>query len=105
MSFFRNCLLISTLLIYLSSCGSTEKTEGITAEITAAQMEGRRAAGEILGPEWKDTVKLQNALLDVKVRQSKYLINNKPECAQAFDSTFISTIRSVNPNLAKKIKH
>ena len=104
MAFFRNCLWISILLIYLSSCAYTEKTEDITAEITAAQMEGRRSAGEILGPEWKDTVKLQKALLDMKARQSKYLINNKPRCAEAFDSTFISTIRSVNPSLAKKIK-
>ena len=86
------------------ACAQTEKTENITAEITAAQMEGRRAAGLILGPEWKDTVKLQKALLDAKARQSKYLIDGKPECAVAFDSTFISTIRTVNPDLAKKIQ-
>ncbi|MCH5225877.1 MAG: hypothetical protein J1D77_07735 [Muribaculaceae bacterium] len=68
-------------------------------------MEGRRAAGLILGPEWKDTAQLQKALLDAKVRQSKYLIEGKPECAQAFDSTFISTIRAINPSLASKIKN
>lgn len=86
------------------ACSGTEKTEAITAEITAAQMEGRRAAGMIVGPVWKDTAKLQRALLDTKVKQSKYLIDGKPECAEAFDSAFISTIRSVNPSLAKKIK-
>lgn len=87
------------------SCSETERTEGITAEITAAQMEGRRAAGIILGPEWKDTVKLQRALIEAKVKQSKYLIEGKRECAAAFDSTFISTIRTVNPTLAKKLNH
>ena len=95
-------LLISSGLF--TACSQTEKTEAITAEITAAQMEGRRAAGTILGPEWKDSAALQRALLDIKVQQSKYLIDSKPECAEAFDSTFISTIRAVNPALAKKLK-
>lgn len=96
--------LAFVLWILLSSCTQTEKTEAITAEITAAQLEGRREAGVILGPEWKDSVKLQRALLDAKVKQSKYLIAGKPHCAEAFDSAFISTIRTVNPSLAKKIK-
>ena len=97
-------LSLGAIGILLPACSQTEKTEGITAEITAAQMEGRRAAGLILGPEWKDTAKLQKALIETKVRQSKYILDGKPECAAAFDSTFISTIRSVNPSLAKKIK-
>ena len=67
-------------------------------------MEGRRAAGKILGPEWKDTTKLQNALIEAKVRQSKYLIEGKTKSAEAFDSAFISTIRTVKPDLAKKIR-
>lgn len=100
-------LYLSTMALLgmvISSCAQTEKTEAITAEITAAQMEGRRAAGVILAPEWEDTVKLRQALIEAKVKQSKYLINGKPECAAAFDSTFISTIRRVNPDLARKIK-
>ena len=96
-------LIITATTSILFSCSGTEKTEAITAEITAAQMEGRRAAGVILGPEWKDTTKLQNALIEAKAKQSKYLIEGKAECAAAFDSTFISTIRAVNPDLAKKI--
>lgn len=100
-------LYLSTMALLgmvISSCAQTEKTEAITAEITAAQMEGRRAAGLILAPEWEDTVKLRQALIEAKVKQSKYLIDGKPECAAAFDSTFISTIRRVNPDLARKIK-
>lgn len=96
---------IALVLGFLSACSQTEKTEAITAEITAAQMEGRRAAGIILGPEWSDSIQLQKALIDAKAKQSKYLINGKPECAAAFDSTFISTIRTVNPDLAKKMGH
>lgn len=91
------------MMLFSVSCSQTEKTEAITAEITAAQMEGRKAAGIILGPEWKDSTKLRDALLDAKTRQSRYIIEGKQKCAEAFDSAFISTIRSVNPDLAKKL--
>lgn len=97
-------ILLFFCCILLAGCAETEKTEAVTAEITAAQMEGRRAAGAILGPEWKDTTQLQRALLDAKVKQSKYIIDGKPECAKAFDSTFVKTIRTVNPSLAKKLQ-
>ena len=96
-------LIFCFLAFILFGCSQTERTEAITAEITAAQMEGRRAAGTILGPEWKDSSQLQEALIEVKAKQSRYLIEGKKECADAFDSTFISTIRTVNPKLAKTL--
>ena len=102
---FQKFCLVGVFCILVLSCRQTEKTEAITAEITAAQMEGRRAAGIILGPEWKDTTKLQIALIEAKAKQSQYLIDGKPQCAEAFDSAFISTIRTVNPSLATKLKH
>lgn len=92
------------LFLLVIACSGTEKTEAVTAEITAAQMEGRRAAGRIVGPEWNDTSKLQMALIETKAQQSRYIIEGKPECAAAFDSTFLSTIRAVNPNLARKLQ-
>ena len=102
-------LLYSLILIAVFggfiSCAQTEKTEEVTAEITAAQMEGRRAAGRILGPEWKDTAQLKNALIEIKSKQSKYIIDGKMKCAAAFDSAFISTIRSANLDLAKKLSY
>ena len=98
-------IFLPVLLVFiLFSCAQTEKTEEVTADITAAQMEGRRAAGIILGREWTDTVTLQKALIETKARQSKYLLEGKTKSAEAFDSTFISTIRTVNPTLAKQIK-
>lgn len=96
-------LVIIAAVFLLAGCAYTEKTEEVTAEITAAQMEGRREAGRILGPEWKDTVALKRALLDVRAKQSELLIKGKKKSAEAFDSAFISTIRTVNPELAKKL--
>lgn len=99
----KNILVLLGTSILLYGCRETEHTESITAEITAAQMEGRRAAGEILGPEWNDSSKLQSKLIEIKARQSRYIIKGQPDCARAFDSTFVSTIRTVNPDLAKKL--
>lgn len=97
------CIFIS-FTVFCYSCSYTEKTEGLTAEITAAQMEGRKAAGIILSKEWKDTAELQKALLETKARQSKYIIDGKKEEGTAFDSAFISTIRTVNPALGYVIQ-
>lgn len=106
----KSNLLISVLssaavltMLLLPACGETEHTEAVTAEITAAQMEGRSAARIFVNHEWKDSTKLQHHLLEAKARQSKYLIDGKPECAAAFDSAFISTIRAVRPDLAASI--
>ena len=97
--------ILSILLMSLVflSCKQTEETEEVTAEITAAQMEGRKAAAAIITPQWDDTLQLQKALLEAKAKQSKYLIDHKPKSAKAFDYGFISTVRAVNPELAEKI--
>lgn len=103
---FRKFLLFSLAGLTFSvfvSCVQTEQTEAITAEITAAQLEGRKAARQIVNREWRDTLELQRQLLEAKSIQSKYLIDGKKECAASFDSTFISTVRAVKPELAKKI--
>lgn len=95
---------IAFALLLSSGCKNTERTEEITADITAAQIEGRRAASYIISHEWQDTAQLQRALLDAKVQQSRYLINNQPKCATAFDSSFVSTIKIIDPALAAKLK-
>ena len=96
--------IILSVLLFFSGCKETEHTEAITAEIVAAQMEGRKSARDFINREWKDTLELQKKLLETKAKQSQYLIEGKKECAVAFDSTFISTIRTVRPELAKAIE-
>ena len=99
----RGCMFLATLFGFVA-CSETEHTEAVTAEITAAQIEGRTAARDIINKDWKDTLQLQTALLETKARQSRYLIDGNPASAAAFDSAFISTIRIVDPSLARKIK-
>ena len=108
MSLFPGDKVLYTLLLSFTilwgGCAETEKTEAVTAEITAAQIEGRTTARNILLSQTEDSTKLLEKLLDAKSIQSKYIIDGKPECAQAFDSAFFSTIRSVRPDLYTRIK-
>lgn len=87
-----------------SGCSETEHSEEVTAEIIAAQMEGRNTARNFVNREWKDSSKLEKHLIEVKTRQDKYVTDGKPECAAAFDSAFISTVRAVRPDLARAIQ-
>lgn len=91
------------LLLLAAGCNGTEKTEATTAEIEAAQMEGRNAAKEFVSRDLSDTLKMQHHILEAKSKQSKYLIEKKPECAAAFDSAFISTLRTVRPDMADEL--
>ena len=48
------------LLLLAAGCNGTEKTEATTAEIEAAQMEGRNAAKEFVSRDLSDTLKMQH---------------------------------------------
>lgn len=90
-------------LLAFAGCRGTEHSEAVTAEIEAAQMEGRTAAREFVNAQWKDTMELQRRLLEVRVRQSKYVENKMPEAAAAFDSAFVGTLKTVRPDIARHL--
>ncbi len=87
----------------IGACARTERTEAITAEITAAQMEGRNAARDIIAGNWKDTTGISKAIVRAKAPRQKYDSIGHKEASANFDSTFNNTIRTVRPELAKKI--
>lgn len=96
---------LGALLLLLASsvfpaCSETERTEAVTAEITAAQMEGRNAARKIINKQWTDTSRLQKAIRDARNRKCFYDSTGHPECGAAFDSAYIGTLRAVNPRAA-----
>lgn len=92
----------------LASCGGnaskSEEAQETAAEIEAAQMMGRRAAREFVNREWRDTMRLQEHLLNACAQRSKYEIEGKNRCAEAYDSAFISTVRTVRPEMAREIE-
>lgn len=92
----------------LVSCSGTEKTEGQVADIVAEQMEaakeGRSAARKIVMTEWRDSMQLQQAILEARAANSKYEIKGKEKCKESFDTAFFNAIRTVRPDLADQIK-
>lgn len=93
-------LLIIPLAI---GCARTEKTEAVTAEIEAAQMEGREAARDFLQGSLTDTADMQNRLLKVRVKSSRYELEGNKAASEAFDSAFVSTVRAIRPSLGKDL--
>ena len=99
----RNIYLFIILLL-AASCSGTEKTEAITAEITAAQMEGRNAARDIILHTWTDTTGIARRIHKARSPRLKYDSLNHQEASAAFDTAFNRTIRTVRPELARKIR-
>lgn len=95
--------LAAGILAMSAACSRTEKTEAVTAEITAAQMEGRNAAKEYVTKQWKDTLELQSLLMETRARQSKYVLKGDTAAARAFDDAFVSTLQTVRPDVARHL--
>ena len=104
-----SAMILTAGLPLLSSCGSKgeksiEQSEETEAEIEAAMMAGRESARIFINRKWEDTTQLQNNLLEARSRRARYDTVNKPRCAAAYDSAFVSTIRTVSPDVASQIK-
>ncbi len=96
--------MVAVAICSLAGCGGDKAAKSYDAEIEAARMEARRAAREIVTVAANDSLELERRLLDAKAIQSRYLIEKRQDCAAAFDSAFISTIRAVRPDIAEKLK-
>lgn len=98
-------IAISAAALSLASC--SEKAERVSAEEVADQMEaerlGREAARSIVMKEWPDTMQLQMAILEARAKSSHYELEGNTKCKERFDSTFVGTIRTVRPELARKM--
>lgn len=94
-----NLAAVAAVCVALASCAGTEKTEAVTAEIEAAQMEGRNMARSVIKNQWKDSVQLSLGLDEARARKQEMIDSGYPDRAAAFDSTFTSTVRTVRPDL------
>ncbi len=99
-------LFISLLLLGLTSCRQTEKTEAVTAQIEADQMEdarlaGRNAAKRLINREWADSTERNADMAQVDSIEGSY---GDPQKATTFHSTFRSTLKTIRPDLAKQLE-
>lgn len=85
------------------ACKRTEHAESVTAEIEAAQMQGREAAREFLMGSMTDTADMQNRLLKVRALSSRYKLEGHKEAQAAFDTAFVTTVRTIHPTLREEL--
>ena len=79
-------------------CSGIEHSEA-TDEVTEARLDGRRAARKLIHQQWSDSSELRKNYREIIVMRDSIT----PELREVFDSTFISTRRAVEPNLASAI--
>lgn len=91
-------------MLLLPACKGMEKSEGITADIEAAMMEGRRAAVPFATTTVQDSALLKQQLFEARNPSREYRKAGKTKEANAFDSTFTSTIRTLNAPLLTLMK-
>ncbi len=96
--------IVAACLAVSCGNGSEDKSTETAAEIEAAHIEGREAAREFVNRPWRDTMELQKHLLEARALQSKYQMASRPRSAAAFDSAFVSTLRTVRPEVALELE-
>lgn len=94
---------IGLMTVSLFSCGSSNEGNENASEIEAAMMMGRDEARHLVNRKWTDTLELQNYILEARAKQSELVMQGHKKSAEAFDSAFVSTVKSVDPELAHKI--
>lgn len=102
---FAAAILSASLLTGLCACstkGEQAEVREEAAQIEAAHLDGREAARAFVNRNYKDSLELQHQLVEAGSRRSKY--DTLPQSLAAFDSAFISTVRTVRPEVAAELE-
>lgn len=96
---------LTGLLLGAGACGGKDGVKHESAaDIEAAHNDGRETARQFVNRPWRDTLELQRALLEARAEQSKYTRAGRQESAAAFDSAFVSTLRTIRPDVARELQ-
>lgn len=95
--------LIALLGTACSGFGTGEKEE-TPQQIAAAANAGREAARKIVTRQFRDSMEFYGAILEANSGKSQYQMDSLKRCEAAYDSAFVSTIRTVRPDLADKLE-
>lgn len=98
-------LLAVAFIPALSSCsvkGEQAEVKEEASQIEEARIAGRESAREFVRGQWKDTFELQQKLIEAGARRGEY--EGRPKSTAAYDSAFISTIRTVRPEVAEALE-
>lgn len=90
--------------IVMTGCSGKDKQTGVNeepAQIEQAHIEGRESARAFINREFKDSIELQLEMVKAGAARAKY--DSLPQCRAAYDSAFISTVRTVRPEVAAEL--
>ena len=103
---FLNILASLVIVAAFASCGSGDrKAEGgdVTHEqLEQAHLAGREAARVFISRQWKDSLQLQEQLIEAASNAAPF--DSVIRLRAAYDSAFISTIRTVRPEIAAQLE-
>lgn len=88
------------------SC-STKGEQAAAAEtaeqIENARIDGRETARGFINRHFSDSLEMQQEMVEAGTRRSRY--DSLPQSREAFDSAFISTVRTVRPEVARELQN
>ena len=103
---FFNILLLVSAIAVLPSCSggadSSKQGEVTAARIEEAHVAGREAARIFVSHRWKDTLQLQEQLVEANAKGAPF--DSITRLRAAYDSAFISTVRTVRPEIAAELE-
>jgi|GEM_PF-1687945 hypothetical protein len=91
----------ATVLVGCSSKGEQAAVKEEADQIEEAHLDGREAARAFINREFKDSMELQLEMVKAGASRAKY--DSLPKCRAAYDSAFISTVRTVKPEVAREL--
>lgn len=91
----------ATVLVGCSSRGEQAAVKEEAEQIENAHLDGREAARAFINREFRDSMELQLEMVNAGATRAKY--DSLPKCRAAYDSAFISTIRTVRPEVAREL--
>ncbi len=95
-------LAVAALATGCSTRGEQAEVKEEAAQIEEAHIGGREAARAFVSKHFKDSLELQQALVEAGAQRAKY--DSLPRSRAAYDSAFISTVRTVRPEIADQLQ-
>ena len=101
----RYIFIISAIVMMASACGHKEEKESLNVsaqQLEEAHIAGREAARSFVNRSFKDSLELQQQLIEAAAQAAPY--DSVTRLRAAFDSAFISTVRTVRPEVAAELE-
>lgn len=94
--------MAATSVVSCSERGNQAAVEETADQIEQAHIAGREAARTFVSRDWRDSLELQEHMLEAGIRRAQY--DSLPKQRAAYDSAFISTVRTVRPEIAAQLE-